>query len=165
MGNVQEVCYLFITVVPKMLFPYHLKTVKGHGRPLNHFPASLSTFLFFCGMYGTHENRSDNNSHFHVKAKQSCYTPRRRLGGEEIDLLLIPDLGTRWGWVVSVTPQPRFAPGKGHRVPIVQEAGWASEPVWTQRLEEKCFSYSLLLFVKVHEDVHSRPKHIARRML
>jgi hypothetical protein len=24
-------------------------------------------------------------------------------------------------------------------VPIVQEAGWASEPVWTQRLEEKSF--------------------------
>jgi hypothetical protein len=25
-------------------------------------------------------------------------------------------------------------------VPIVQEGGWASEPVWTQRLEEKSFS-------------------------
>jgi hypothetical protein len=24
-------------------------------------------------------------------------------------------------------------------VPIVQEAGWAPEPVWTQRLEEKSF--------------------------
>jgi hypothetical protein len=58
------------------------------------------------------------------------------LGGEELQLLLILDLGTRWGWVVSVTPRPRFAPGKGPRVPIVQEAGWAPEPVWTQRLEE-----------------------------
>jgi hypothetical protein len=28
---------------------------------------------------------------------------------------------------------------KGPPVPIVQEAGWASEPVWTQRLEEKSF--------------------------
>jgi hypothetical protein len=28
-------------------------------------------------------------------------------------------------------------PGKGPTVPIVQEAGWAPEPVWTQRLEEK----------------------------
>jgi hypothetical protein len=27
--------------------------------------------------------------------------------------------------------------GKGPSVPIGQEAGWASEPVWTQRLEEK----------------------------
>jgi hypothetical protein len=30
-------------------------------------------------------------------------------------------------------------PGKGPPVPIVQEAGWAPEPVWTQRLEEKSF--------------------------
>jgi hypothetical protein len=61
-------------------------------------------------------------------------------GGEEVYLLLILDLGTRWGWVVSVTPRPRFVPGKGPPVPIVQEAGWASEPVWTQRLEEKSFA-------------------------
>jgi hypothetical protein len=32
-----------------------------------------------------------------------------------------------------------LAPGKGPPVPIVQEAGWAPEPVWTQRLEEKSF--------------------------
>jgi hypothetical protein len=31
-------------------------------------------------------------------------------------------------------------PGKGPPVPIVQEAGWVSEPVWTQRWEEKYFS-------------------------
>jgi hypothetical protein len=31
-------------------------------------------------------------------------------GGEEVQLLLILDLGTRWGWVVSVTPRPRFYP-------------------------------------------------------
>jgi hypothetical protein len=34
-------------------------------------------------------------------------------------------------------PLPRFNPGKGPPVPIVQEPGWAPEPVWTQRLEEK----------------------------
>jgi hypothetical protein len=33
----------------------------------------------------------------------------------------------------------RHAPGKGTPVHIVQEAGWAPEPVWTQRLEEKSF--------------------------
>jgi hypothetical protein len=32
------------------------------------------------------------------------------MGGEDISLLLIHDLGTRWGWVVSVTPRPRFTP-------------------------------------------------------
>jgi hypothetical protein len=42
--------------------------------------------------------------------------------------------------MVRVTPQPVFTPGKRSPVPIVQEAGWASEPVWTQRLEEKSFA-------------------------
>jgi hypothetical protein len=28
--------------------------------------------------------------------------------GEKVYLLLILDLGTRWGWLVSVTPRPRF---------------------------------------------------------
>jgi hypothetical protein len=30
--------------------------------------------------------------------------------------------------------------GKGPPVPIVQEAGWAPELVWTQRIEEKSFA-------------------------
>jgi hypothetical protein len=30
-----------------------------------------------------------------------------------------------------------YPPGKVPPVPIVQEAGWAAEPVWTQRLEEE----------------------------
>jgi hypothetical protein len=41
-------------------------------------------------------------------------------------------------WSVSL-PGRTLAPGKGPPVPIVQEAGWAPEPVWTQRLEEKAF--------------------------
>jgi hypothetical protein len=36
-------------------------------------------------------------------------------------------------------PTAILPPGKGPPVPIVQEAGWAPEPVWTQRLEEKSF--------------------------
>jgi hypothetical protein len=34
-------------------------------------------------------------------------------------------------------PAALSPPGKGPPVPIVQEAGWAPEPDWTQRLEEK----------------------------
>jgi hypothetical protein len=34
-------------------------------------------------------------------------------------------------------PRPLFTPGKGPPVPIGQEAGWAPEPMWIQRLEEK----------------------------
>jgi hypothetical protein len=41
--------------------------------------------------------------------------------------------------VVSFTPRPHFAPGKGPPVPIVQEAGWTPEPVWPQSLEDKSF--------------------------
>jgi hypothetical protein len=35
------------------------------------------------------------------------------------------------------TPGRALPPGKGPPVPILQEAGRAPEPVWTQRLEEK----------------------------
>jgi hypothetical protein len=41
--------------------------------------------------------------------------------------------------VVSFTLWPRFTPGERTPVPIVQDAGWAPELVWTQRLEEKSF--------------------------
>jgi len=42
--------------------------------------------------------------------------------------LLFHDRGTRR--VVSSTPRPHFTPGKD-QVPILQEAGWAPGPVWT----------------------------------
>jgi hypothetical protein len=36
--------------------------------------------------------------------------------------------------------QAALYPRKGPPVPTVQEAEWAPEPVWTQRLEEKSFA-------------------------
>jgi hypothetical protein len=39
-------------------------------------------------------------------------------------------------WSASC-PGRALPPGKGPPVPIGQEAGWAPEPVWTQRLEKK----------------------------
>jgi hypothetical protein len=39
-------------------------------------------------------------------------------------------------WSAS-RPGPPLPPGKEPPVPTVQEAGWAPEPVWTHRLEEK----------------------------
>jgi hypothetical protein len=39
-------------------------------------------------------------------------------------------------WSAS-RPGRALPPGKEPPVPIVQEAGWAPEPVWTQRLEEE----------------------------
>jgi hypothetical protein len=44
-------------------------------------------------------------------------------------------------WSAS-RPGRALLPGKEPPVPTVQEAGWAPEPVWTQRLEEK-FSASV----------------------
>jgi hypothetical protein len=35
-----------------------------------------------------------------------------------------------------------FTPGKRPAVPIGQEAEWASDLVWTQRLEEKSFAFA-----------------------
>jgi hypothetical protein len=46
------------------------------------------------------------------RVKWFRYTPWRRIGWEEVQLLLILNLDTRWGWVVSITPRPRFTPGK-----------------------------------------------------
>jgi hypothetical protein len=60
-----------------------------------------------------------------LKLKLSHNTPWRRL--EESS-----------EWSASHSDRT-LAPGKRSPVPIVQEAGWAPEPVWTQRIEEKCF--------------------------
>jgi hypothetical protein len=82
-------------------------------------------------------NVTDLNIDGKSKVKQSRYMSWRRLGGEEVQFLLILDLGTRWGEWSASRPGRALSPGKGPPVPIVQKAGWASEPVWTQRLEEK----------------------------
>jgi hypothetical protein len=44
------------------------------------------------------------------KVKQSHNTPMEAQGEEKVQLLLIHDLGTRCGWVVSVAPRPHFTP-------------------------------------------------------
>jgi uncharacterized membrane protein len=43
---------------------------------------------------------------------------------------------------VSVTPRPGLTPENGPTLPIGQEAEWASEPLWTQRVEEKSFAFA-----------------------
>jgi hypothetical protein len=60
---------------------------------------------------------------------EALYGPYGHRGSRGI-ALLFHDLGTRRGRGASVTPRPLFTPGKDP-VPIVQEAGWAPEPVWT----------------------------------
>jgi hypothetical protein len=59
--------------------------------------------------------------------------------GRRVYLLLILDLGTRWGKMISVTPGHALLLRKGPTILNGQEAGWATELVWTERLEEKFF--------------------------
>jgi len=65
-----------------------------------------------------------------VMVKWSRYRPGVAQGVGRGIALLFHDRGTRRGWVVNITPRPHSTPGKDP-VPIVQEAGWASGPVWT----------------------------------
>ena len=76
---------------------------------------------------------SVNNSYlWHLSIKNwSHYRPlvAQRVGRGIA--LLFHDRRTRRRWVVSITPRPHFTPGKG-KVPILQKAGWAPGPVWTE---------------------------------
>jgi hypothetical protein len=76
-----------------------------------------------CSFYSVQERKSRQ-----LKLKLNLsHTPRRRTSAL--------DDGE---WSAS-RPDRALAPEKGPPVPIVQEAGWAPEPVWTQRLQEKFF--------------------------
>ena len=65
-----------------------------------------------------------------VKGKVHPRTGRAAQRGNRGIALIFHDCGTSRGWGVSVTPRPLFTSGKDP-VSIVQEAGWAPEPVWT----------------------------------
>jgi hypothetical protein len=48
-------------------------------------------------------------------------------------------------------PAALLPSGKGSLLSIVQDAGWASEPVWTQRLEEKSFTQFAMMIALMME--------------
>jgi hypothetical protein len=64
-----------------------------------------------------------------VQALRLCTGRTAHRGSRGIALPFL-DHGTRREWGDSVTPRPLFTAGKDP-VPIVQEAGWAPEPIWT----------------------------------
>jgi hypothetical protein len=77
-----------------------------------HWSASFSCyFIPLRSKYST-QNPVLEHPQAMLKPKLSHYTPWWRLGGEEVQLLLILYLGTRWRWMVSITPLPRFSPGE-----------------------------------------------------
>jgi hypothetical protein len=60
--------------------------------------------------------------------------------------------------MVSVPVRPLFTPGERTLVLIVQEAGWASELVWTQSLKERgwiIFAPKMNEVTRGSEEVHN----------
>jgi hypothetical protein len=72
-----------------------------------------------------------------IKVKQSRYTLRRHLGDRRYSHYSFTTSALDGGEWSASRPYCALPPGEGPPVPIGQEAGWAPEPVWTQRLEEK----------------------------
>jgi hypothetical protein len=68
------------------------------------------------------------------KKKLSHYTPRRRLGERRHSSYSFSTSALDGGEWSALHPGRALPP-----VPIVQEVGWAPEPVWT-RIEEKSFA-------------------------
>ena len=62
--------------------------------------------------------------------------------------LLFFNPSARWGWVVSAMPWPLYLQER-ETVPIVQEVGWASEPVWTDAKSTLCpvFLFRMILLL------------------
>jgi hypothetical protein len=73
------------------------------------------------------------------KAKAVPLHALKALGGGEYSSYSFSTSALGWGERSASCPCRTIAPGKGPQVPILQEAGWAPEPVWTQRLHEKSF--------------------------
>jgi hypothetical protein len=98
----------------------------------------LGVKVFYCNNSNNEDNVTDHNN----KVKKS--SPATRHGGAWGERSIAPTYSRpRHSMAVSGqhhAPAALLPLGKGPPVPIVQEAGLAPEPVWTQRLEEKSFA-------------------------
>jgi hypothetical protein len=88
------------------------------------------------GSNGKHDNHQTTESDFHILSEHKVNgspTTRlwRRREGEISSYSFSTSALARGEWSASLPG--RVLP----QVPIVQEAGWPPEPVWTHRLEEK----------------------------
>jgi hypothetical protein len=86
-------------------------------------------------VYKYHFNYSLN-----TKAKAVPLHATKAPGGEEYTSYSFSTSALNGGECSASRPGRTLAPGKGPPVSILQEAGWAPEPIWTQRLEEKFFA-------------------------
>jgi hypothetical protein len=78
--------------------------------------------------------------HIYIKSKAVPLHAMEALGGERRYSSSFYTSALDGGEWSASHPDRALSPGKGPPVRIVQEAGWAPEPVWTQRLEEKSFA-------------------------
>ena len=56
--------------------------------------------------------------------------PKTGHEGRQVQLYSSFNLGIRWRWVVKATPRPLY-PREKDPIPFVQDAEWATGPVWT----------------------------------
>ena len=56
--------------------------------------------------------------------------PWRHRGGAQVQLYSLFNLCASWGWMVNTTPLSLY-PQQRDSLPIEQEDGWTSDPVWT----------------------------------
>jgi hypothetical protein len=82
---------------------------------------------------------SCSNWQWNYDLNLSHYVPWRRLWERRYSSYSFSTSAIDGGEWSASCPGRAIAPGKGPPVPIIQEAGWAPEPVWSQRLEEKSF--------------------------
>jgi hypothetical protein len=75
-----------------------------------------------------------------IKLKLCHYTPWRRLGERRCSSHSFSTSALDGGEWSASRPGRALVPEKGPPVPIVQEAEWAPESVWTQGLQEKILS-------------------------
>jgi hypothetical protein len=75
-----------------------------------------------------------------VKGKAVPLHAMEARGGKEYSSYSFTTSALDGGEWSASRPGRALPPEKGPPVRIVQEAGWAPEPVWTQRLEEKFFT-------------------------
>jgi hypothetical protein len=77
-----------------------------------------------------------------VKVKQSHNTPMEPLRERLYSSYSFTTSALDGGEWPESRPGRALSPGNGLPVPIVQEAGWAPEPFWTQRLEKKSLAFA-----------------------
>jgi hypothetical protein len=131
--------FLFLfSFLPFSFFCFILHSLLLLLLPFHSILFSSTSFYFLSSLVSTAVVPGQTQNCCTSKSRPATFMQAPRKKGRK--LVLILDLGTRWGSVVSVTSRPRFTPGDGPPVPIEQEAGWAPEPVWTQRLEQKSFA-------------------------